>query len=238
MKKTEAKELTIKYIDSFFKEFDFKLIKTTNSDVVYERKKEGGFDGFVSGTLDYNPIQIIAYSVYKRINAVEEISAKLGEKIRLSPSINDETNTIAFGYETLNGINKQTTLPDMKTEEDLMSCVETIKTFMRETAIPLLDRFNDLREIDKEINGDEPWETDWKQKINLGGNFRYKRLIIAKLANSPNYDRLVEHEFAFLSKLAQEKGVTLPDRNDTNWPLVYVINFLKDISPLYDSYID
>lgn len=238
MKKTEAKELTIKYIDSFFNEFGFTLIKTKNSTVLYEQKQTKVIDGFASGTLDYNPVQIIRYSVFKRIHAIEEITAKLGEKIKLSPPISDETNTIAFSYETLNGINKQTTLPDMKTEEDLIGCVETIKTFMRETAIPLLDRFNDLREIDKEINGDEPWETDWKQKFNLGGNFRYKRLIIAKLANSPNYDRLVEHEFAFLSKLAQEKGVTLPDRNDTNWPLVYVINFLKDISPLYDSYID
>lgn len=235
MKKTEAKELTIKYIDSFFNEFGFKLSKTTHSEVRYRRINPNGFDGFASGTLDYNPVQIIVYSVYKRINQVEDIIKELSKKINIS-SINEDDKTIAFGYETLNGINKQTTLPDMKTEEDLISCVETIKTFMRETAIPLLDRFNDLREIDKEINGDKPWETDWKQKFNLGGNFHEKRLIIAKLANNPNYDDLVKFEYNW--HIEGLKGKYKEDFEEGIRIHECLIEILKDVSPLYDSYID
>jgi len=70
-----------------------------------------------------------------------------------------------------------------------------IASFMEEAALPLLSRFDNLGEIDKIINGDEPWETDWHKPYVFGGNFHLKRLIISKLAGLGSYDRI----FSFLS---------------------------------------
>jgi len=233
MNKKEAKEYTLKYMEPYYKKLGFSLIKEQSSTVIFRKKNHLGYDGFASGTLNYSPVQIIRYSVYKRIDIIEEITAQIGAKFELNPPVNKESLSLAFGYETLNKMNRSFYLPECTTEGDIEKSVNMIIEFMEKTAISLLDRFNDLRELDKEINGENFWETDWQNIFNLGGNFYIKRLIIAKLSGSPTYDETVEKVLAFFEKLALDNNEEFMGKNNSGWSIGYTIDLLKTISPIY-----
>lgn len=236
MKKAEAKDLVIKYIASFFEKEGFALRKRKDTVVEYIRSGNWGFDGFAGSPVDYNPSQIIRYSLYKRHESVENIMAGVDRKLKLNPPIDRNTVTIAFSYTTLNSINKDTYLPKMETEIDVKNCVDIIISFLRETAFPLLDRFNDLREIDREINGQFFWDTDWRKPFNLGGNFDVKRLVVARLANNEDFEEVVDKTYKSIEKLSLENGYPFVyDRSDLSMPLPYVVSMLKDVSPLYET---
>src|SRR5439155_6097508 len=82
-------------------------------------------------------------------------------------------------------------LPFMETEEDVQKSVFMMESFMEQTALALLSRFEDLSEVDRLINGEEPWETDWHKPYVFGSNFHLKRLIISKLGGLGSYERIL-----------------------------------------------
>ena len=109
-------------------------------------------------------------------------------------------------------------------------------SFLVDTAFPIMDKFSDLREIDKVINGNDPWTTDWQMPYAFGGNFYEKRLIIAKLAGNPNFDDLVDFNYRTLEKLSAENGYPFTyNRSDLSKPLPALIQILQDVKPLYIS---
>ncbi len=93
----------------------------------------------------------------------------------------------------------------METEEDVQKCIAMMATFMEQTALPLLEKFNDLKEVDKIINGEEPWETDWHKPFVFGSNFHLKRLIISKLAGLGSYERTFNHVSQFYTSRFNDK---------------------------------
>lgn len=234
MNKQEAKEFVIKHIDNFFENNGFKLLKKVDSSVIYQRKNKNSIDGFASGTVDYNPIQIVRYSFYKRINSIEEITASVNQKVKLSPPINKDTVSLAFGYGGLVlGKHIDTYLPECSAEADIIKSVNEIIDFANTHAFPLLENSNDIKFLDTEINGCDFWETDWQRKFNLGGNFDIKRLIIAKLAGNPNFDEIVDKNYKAIEKASEESGYPFTyDRNDLTMAVPCVLEILKDIKPL------
>ena len=188
MNKREAKQYTLKYITDIFISNGFTEKKKSSSDIEFVRKTVYGEDGMYLHYKDYNPIQVIDYYFYKRITAVNKVIKVIGDSIKLNPPINRETHSLVFNYVTLKQMKNQggalvsTYLPQMQTEADVKVSVDMIIDFLEKDAIPLLDKFNDIREIDKVINGDDFWITDWQKPFNFGGNFYVKRLIVAKLA--------------------------------------------------------
>ena len=234
MNKQEAKEFVIKHINAFFEKNNFKLVKKADSSAIYQRKTNFGIDGFASGTVDYNPIQKIRYSFYKRINAIEGITNIVNQKIKLSPPIDNNTFSLAFGYDTLIlGKYVDTYLPECSNENDIIESTKAIIEFAEQYALPLLEKTNDLVFLDNEINGKIFWETDWQQKFNLGGNFDIKRLIIAKLAGNPNFDEIVDKNYKAIEKASEESGYSFTyDRNDLSMPVPCVLEILKDIKPI------
>jgi hypothetical protein len=102
--------------------------------------------------------------------------------------------------------------------------------FLLNSAVPIVNKLNDLREIDKVINGDKPWKTDWQMPYAFGGNFHLKRLIIAKLSGLGNYERimsLVREDFTshFDSKYADDYKKALADVEALD-------KILKEVKPL------
>jgi|SRR6218665_897661 len=234
MNKQEAKKLVVKHINSFFEKYDFKLQKKIDSTVVYQRKTKFGFDGFASGTVDYNPVQIIRYSFYKKINCIEEITVLVDKKVKLSPPIDKNTVSMAFGY---GGVVLRkpvdTYLPECKTEDDIIDSVNKIIDFSIKHAFPLIENADNLKFLDNEINGKYFWETDWQKKFNLGGNFNIKRLIIAKLAGNPSFDEIADRNYTAIEKASEESGYPFTyDRNDLSMPIPCVLDILKHIEPL------
>ena len=185
MTAVEAKNFARKYLGEHFTKNGFLEKKRSDGTLEYKRENSSGYDGFAIGTKHYNPKQYYAYSLYKRIDEVEAITKVINESMVMNPPINKDTVSLAFSYVSLkqhrvNGSYNDTYLPAMQTEEEAKVACARITEFLEEDAFPLLDRFNDLREIDKVINGDDFWFDDWQKEFNLGGNFREKQFIIAK----------------------------------------------------------
>ncbi|MBL7898318.1 MAG: hypothetical protein JNJ99_07270 [Crocinitomicaceae bacterium] len=235
MNKNEAKELVIKHINVFFESQGYKLVKKADSSVVYQKNMNSGFDGFASGTVDYNPIQKIRYSFYKRIESIEEITYLISQKVKLNPPIDKKTISLAFGYDSLIlGKYVDTYLPECKVEEDVAKCVQEIIGFAEMHALPLLEKANDIRYLDAQINGEIFWETDWQQKFNLGGNFDIKRLIVAWLANNPNFNEIVEKNYNAIEKASELSGYPFKyNRQDLSLPIPCALEILKSIKPLF-----
>ncbi|MFD2918882.1 hypothetical protein ACFS6H_04110 [Terrimonas rubra] len=231
MNKTEARQLMMKYLIPRIEQYGFKERgKATDFQIV--RKVDCGEDVINGGLTDYNPEQQIIYNFYKRHKSIIELLMALEKKgISLSPPISKHTGTIGFSYETINGILQIGYLPTMKTEHDVEKCVGLITDFMETTAIPLLDKFEDLREIDRMINGKTPWETDADKPYRFGGNFHLKRLIVSKLAGLGTYDRTLNfirenYTSHFNDKYGDDYKQALQHVEELN-------NILEGVMPIY-----
>ena len=126
----------------------------------------------------------------------------------------------------------------MQNEAEAKVAVDMIIDFMQKDALPLLDKFNDLREIDKIINGDDFWITDWQMPFNLGGgNFYAKRLVIAKLAGGQKrLEEVIEKFKEAETKYWKEKGevANLSYLEDTKTATGFTIQYLKNVPSLYE----
>ena len=238
----EAKNYARKYLGDYFIKNSFIEKKSSSSTLEYRRKNSNGYDGFAIGTNHYNPKQYYVYSLYKRIDAVEAITKVINESVAMNPPINKDTVSLAFGYEIYHnyrpngGFLSIGYLPAMQTEEEARSACTRIIEFLEEDALPLLDRFNDLQEIDKIINGDDFWRDDWQMPFNLGGNFVEKQFIIAKLVGGQKHlDEVIEKHRVASIKYWAEKGevVNCPYLTNLETPIGFTIQYLKNVEPLY-----
>ncbi|MBL7744128.1 MAG: hypothetical protein JNN00_11685 [Chitinophagaceae bacterium] len=234
MNKTDAKKLMMKYLLPQIEKIGYKE-RGKGAEFEIVRKIASGEDIISGGFTDYNPIQKIIYGCNKRHEAIIAILKSLEEKgVILSPPISRHTITIGFRYETLNGLNFVGYLPEMETEVDVKKCVDKMLDFLHNIAFPLLDKFNDLREIDMLINGEQPWTTDYRMPYALGGNFYEKRLIIAKLSGNPNFQSLIDFCYDSLEQLSAKSGHPFTyNRNDMTKPLPALIKLLQGVKSLY-----
>lgn len=98
---------------------------------------------------------------------------------------------------------------------------------------PLLDKFNDIREVDAIIDGNEPWCTDWQMPYSFGAQFYEKRLVIAKLAGNPRFEELVDFTYTTIERLSAESGSPFTyDRNNYSMPIPAIVRALSDVRPL------
>ena len=141
---------------------------------------------------------------------------------------------MSFGYGGLVlGKHIDTYLPECSNEKDIVRSVKEIIDFTTTHALPLLEKTNDVKFLDAEINGSEFWESDWQKKFNLGGNFDIKRLIIAKLVGNPNFDEIVDKNYKAIEKASAESGYPFTyDRNDLTMPVPSVLEMLKNIEAI------
>ncbi|TXJ25451.1 MAG: hypothetical protein E6Q24_14300 [Chitinophagaceae bacterium] len=233
MNTKEAKELMLKYLIPQIERYGFKP-PGKGSEFEIKRKVKSGEDVIVGGFTDYNPIQKIIFSFSKRHKSIIDILKVLEVKgVKLSPPISKHTGTIGSSYRLLHDLNTSEYLPEMQTEADVEKCVNLMLEFLEGTAFPLLDKFEDLREIDKIINGNEPWITDVGQSYTFGAYFNFSRLIIAKLCGNPRYDALIELTYSKLERISAESGNSFHGRDDLSKPIPALIKILKDVEPIY-----
>jgi hypothetical protein len=231
---TQIKELVYKYCQQPFTALGFEVKANKTFDLSIRKKRADGFDAVATGYNIYADIFLLAYGFNKINNKVNKIMLELQEKVKLDAKVDKQSRFLFFSYNTIHDPTTTSYLPQMKTEEDVKKCVGMMMEFVNSTAMPLLDRFEDLRELDAIVNGDQPWETDWQKPYMLGGNFYEKRLILAKLAGNPNFDKLVDFNYTTLEKLSAESGHPFTyDRSDLLMPLPALIKILKETEPLY-----
>jgi hypothetical protein len=193
----QARELTLKYLEPTLKKHSFSVKLSATKQAKIERKAPFGTDIMGFEMLNYNPSFQIMYAFSKICVPINDLLLRFQERTGIMLKVDKRTWFIFFSYNTLNKPTGTTYLPYMDTEEDVQKCVSMMNSFIGDIGIPLLTRFDDLREVDKIINGDEPWETDWHKPYVLGVAFHLKRLIISKLAGLGSYDRTYDFVTAY-----------------------------------------
>ncbi len=236
MNKRETEAFIVKYLDAYLVDKGFKHRKSNRTEVEYIRKiDKNNFERFRLSTINYYDSHKLRFGFGKRIGAIEDIMAQINEKVPFTnPSYKKNTTTLGFGYNSYNGLNKDGCFGYMETEEQVKENVEKVIDFTEYHALPLLNKFNDLREIDKLINGegDNFWHTDWKKPFNLAGRFNVRRLIIAKLSGRKDYEEFIQKIKDNVNRRAEENNRTI-DWNDTNIGFIYTLEYLKNVNPLY-----
>ena len=235
MTKNEAKQLMTKHLLPFIEKQGYKERKGSNTDFEFIRKTAKGQDIIIGGFTDYHPAQQIIYSLSKKNKIVHEILLKLQDSgISLSPKVSNHTALIGVSYSSINNLNSLAYLPYMESEVDVVKCVSMMIDFMEVIAFPIMEKFEDLREVDKIINGSNPWATDWKMPYSFGAYFNFCRLIIARLSGNPHYFSLIEFTNTTLEKRSAEScSQFIYSKEDLSKPLPALIKLLEDVKPIY-----
>lgn len=227
--KASAKEFAINYLSIFFENQEFKLRRTKHTGVEYYRKLSNGFDGIAIGFVDSFPGQKIRYSVFKRISELEKVTGEILKVIEPSKKVDKESLSLAFSFRTINNLRTDSYMPEMLSEEDVKKSCFLVQDFMCEAGFPILEKYNNIKEIDKEINGENFWTTDWQMPFNLGGDFDIKRIIVAWLAENPNFEEVVDKTYEIMSQNSDGTYYDY-DRNDLSLRIPYTVHYLKTIS--------
>lgn len=102
-----------------------------------------------------------------------------------------------------------------------------IQVFYQDFYLPFCNKFSDIKQLDKLFNRLDDFRTD--SSIFPGLAFFYvTRLIIARMANNPDYDEVVERNFQILEAEFRKFGGTY-DRNDETQPVVFAAKYLRDL---------
>ena len=112
------------------------------------------------------------------------------------------------------------------TEGELLSILEEVKSFYKETFVPFCEKYSQFSELDKLINSPDDFWIDNTGKTIPISFLHVTRLVIARLAENPNYDDVVEKNFQALEELWKRDGGVY-DRTDRSKPEVFAADYLK-----------
>ena len=229
LSKRQAKELELVYLSPFFESNGFKLKKTSTSEYDFNKKHKAGRDVIFIGHLEAFPGSKIEFTVMKEIN---EIESHLGNILRgLDESRNKKVYnaSVKFSISSINDLRTNNYMPEMLNEADVVKSCEIVEDFMVKTGFKMLERFNNIKELDREINGENFWKTDWKMPFNLGGDFDIKRIVIAWLAENPNFEEVVNKTYEIMSQNSDGTYYDY-DRNDLSLRIPYTVHYLKTLA--------
>lgn len=241
MKQSDAKKLFIELTNERLESKGFKLKKTRDTEAVYIREKMNGFERMGISTYNYYPEVVFGMGTMKRYNKIEKILLDINEKYNLELRLSKDEWTLSYrGSHS----KRKLQLYEVEHKDNELGVHESTKIlmdFIENELLPTYDLFDDLREIDKRINGDEEnfWETDKNNNalpFNLGEYFHERRLIIAWLCNNFQFDFISDSTFKFFEK-SMLKNTGQPyhyDRKDLSLRIPATINYLKEnVSPMY-----
>jgi hypothetical protein len=225
----QAKEFTIKYLNDFMEKEGFNLKKTQNTSVHYIRKTKIGFDALYLSYIDSFPGKEINCMLEKRIDKVEYILAEIQKAIDLNYIIDKSSTTFATNYAKVNGIKHNRYMPKMENEIDVKNSCELLIQFLENIGLLYLDRFEDIKELDNEINGVNYWTDDILMPFDTRGYFAQKRMIIARLANQGNFDKVMQKSYESMDKWLIENNQPLIDRKDITKGTPFIEYYLRNL---------
>lgn len=239
MKQSEAKNIFIELTNERLETLGFKLKKTRTSEAIYIRNKENGFERMGISTTNYYPEVVFGMGTSKRINLIEDIFYEINRQYNLELDLNEDSRTLTYK----GNINeRQLKLLRVEHKDDELGVIESTKIlmhFIENDLLPTYDLFDDIREIDKRINGDGEnyWEDDFSRLKPFSlFHFHEKRLIIARLCNNPNFETLVEKFCNYMDyEISKNTGKPFVyDLNDLSLPGAATIDYLrKNVKPIY-----
>ncbi len=230
---TEGKELIMPLVLPYFESIGFVCKKSKNKDINLFRKTSSGTDYIYITSNNYSPLIYFQFGLFKIIESVEKYSDMVKANLGLE-NLGKET---IFICPTAPDNLRHMDMPACTNELHVKESAEIIIDKCKNNFIPLFDKFNDINELDKYINGNDKWWGDrgWDISKILDFprfGFYYKRFIIAKLAGRQNIQEL--YDFSKLNYENHAKNDGWPEEDsiyDNGWFEV-VMNVLKDVEPL------
>lgn len=230
----EGKLLLLKNFENKFNEFGFIQNKRRDTTTEFIKKNENGFDEFGIDIYTYSPQINFGFVVWKRIDAIENIIAEINKIVILDNSHNKNSHSLSFQKKGV-----ELKIIYVQTEEDLVLGFNKIMDYFINEALPVLNSFNDIKNIDNTINGerDNFWETDNdnSKPFTFAHLFYARRLIIGRLVkNNIDFEEFTIKFYEMIDKkLANDNKLPL-DRNDYNISTNIIVRYLKEnLKPIY-----
>ena len=165
------------------------------------------------------------------INKVIDILKIIDQNVPLQKTIyeiNNSLMSISPGL-LLNPLNIYPAYKYFSTEDELLNILKDVKSFYNEKFIPFFNLYSNVENIDNEFNRFENfYSTSWGKFPSLPF-FHVTRLIVARLANNPHYDEVVERNFEALEEIWKKDGF-IYDRYDETKPEVFAAKYLRDLN--------
>jgi hypothetical protein len=116
-------------------------------------------------------------------------------------------------------------------EQELLQILQEVKLFYEQQFVPFCEKYSNVSELDKLMNSPiDFWIKGRGKGISMPiAFFPVSRLIIARLANNPNFDEVVERNFQALEEAWKAEGAVY-DRNEETRPEVFAAKYLKERS--------
>jgi hypothetical protein len=201
-----------------------------------------GYDYTTLPNVKFTPETIrLSIVIHRRINSLEEIWQDYASLLNVNYDNKTDITTLRVshlsaypeiikeqyydGYGTL----------EFKIEKDIIDNVipKVLSFLIKDKIIPCLNKFNDLKHIDKIFNSSlDPSQELFDYTINHDG-FIFKRMVVAKLVGNPRYEEICNHiksRFPAVLETAKQPG----KEYYANYPIVFdtVYERLKDVKPL------
>ncbi|RBL89430.1 hypothetical protein [Chitinophaga flava] len=200
MKKAEVKTLFINELKGVFIPNGFKVSTAKN---YFSRVTSENSNDYYFVIKDYYDEHTIVDGFGVRINRVEKIlKTAVAEIFPDWDKMNDEV-TVRLGYGRIRHNRLDYSYPYMTNNEEAMEVIQTIKTFMNEEGFPLMERYNEIRNIDTDFNNMEVMnDAPALYFLRLGQYpfYRFRQMIIARLCGNPIYDYIVKRTLEMLDK--------------------------------------
>ncbi|MFK7756304.1 MAG: hypothetical protein AB8B53_05160 [Flavobacteriales bacterium] len=229
MNGTQAKKIIIEYGEPKFLELGYSLKKTRDTQAKYFRKLDSGFESIGISTKNYSPEVVLRFGIGKRLDVVEERMQSLKEIVDIDENILKK-DSITFYLIDKQGLYLK--LPYASTQEGIIESTDMILNHMRTFALPIYNRFEDLRELNSLINGEGEnfWENDFgnDKLINLAHAFEPRRFIIGRLSlNDSDFDILSNKVLKAWDELCLKNGWPTGDATGGGKKLRRIIEHLN-----------
>ena len=229
----QAKELVIKHFNKDLNSLGFELKKTRDTHIHYYNRYEGGYNHLGNSFDIYTPLVRFGFVMWKRIDEVETILEKMHKCGIIDTELTTDSPTLSLRH---NHVDLK--LISVGTEQELIGGFKKIITYITKEALPVLNSFNDLRNIDKIVNGEGEnfWEDDSGHKpFTLAHFFYVRRLIIARLCkNDIEYSKCIEKVYEQVDNRLRKVNQEPFDRLDAEHELNKIIAFITEkISHVY-----
>ena len=229
MNKKEIKEYTFQKIGPYFSEQGFTVIKTNNESLFnFEKKTDDYFYSCGGYTLKYDNYKLIygfSFGIRSIVNILRQIDAKTSLS-RVPYNLTESLIGVSPGA-ILFPKEHERPYKYFSDEYELELCLFDVMAFYQSFFLPFCDKYKSIDKLDLLFNDFRDFKTD-NQSFPKLAFFHVTRLIIARLANNPEYEKVVEKNFEALEFLWEQDGGKY-DRLDDNKPEVFAAKYLRDL---------
>jgi hypothetical protein len=199
MNQTELRNYFVDNTTDFFSSRKLKP-KRMSQGIEFMRKTSYGQESVLLGITNYNPVYNLHFSVVQRNSEIIQLMSELKKSVGDILNFSLDENTWGASFSSINNTNRIHHLPKVRTFTDLDENIESIIDYLDKVLLPLSEKHSDINELNKEINIDNFWDTDWHKKVGLCGNFEYKRIIVAYLSNidTDKFDFIIDKQTEIL----------------------------------------